>query len=196
MACFSLVAAIVCWGLAYFFFVLILLGLTTAARGDVGPEIPQWIPTSAAIIAGVLILWGICLQIRRRYAGLTDRQIIGWHLISEFLLLPVRMTFAVGGNLGAIRWLSPAEQDRAWELLTTIHRARKARISSLTLIEPDPGRLFRLLSALQFADFIELHRGEQDWYYSVRSTKEPELRTLADGEANNDEFFPNGRRSG
>lgn len=178
MAVLSLLAAVVVWGLAYFFFVLILLGLVTAARGDTGPEIPRWISETAAGLAILLFVWGICDRIRRRFTPIDDRPIIGWHLGNEFLLLPVRLTFAIGGNLGAARWLNPVEQDRAWELLTVIQRSGRTRVSALTVTEPDPGKLHRLLGALQLAGYIDLHRGEDDWFYSVRSTKEPKLREL------------------
>jgi hypothetical protein len=181
MSVLSLLAAIIVWNLAYFFFVLILLGLVTAARGDIGAEIPPWIPGTAGILAGLLFLWGILDHLRRRFAGLDDRPIIGWHLGGDIFLLPVRLTLAIGGNLSAVRWLSPEEQDRAWELLTTIHRAGKTRVSALTVVEADPARLHRFLSALQLAGYIDLHRGEEDWFYTVRSTKEPQLRGLMTG---------------
>lgn len=181
MSALSLLAAIVVWNLAYFFFVFILLGLTTAAKGDLGPDIPPWIPGTAGILAVLLFVWGIVDHIRKRFAGIDDRPIIGWHLGGDFLLLPVRLTLAIGGNLSAARWLSPEEQDRAWELLMTIQRTGKTRVSALTVIEPDPSRLHRLLSALQLANYIDLHRGEDDWFYVVRSTKEPQLRALMPG---------------
>lgn len=167
--------ALLAWNLAYFFFVLILLGLTTAVRGDFGAEIPAWIPGSAAALAVVVLVWGSVDMIRRQFNPVPDRPIVGWHLFGEFLLLPVRLTFGVMGNLGAIRRLDASALDRAWELLVAIHGAGRAQTHTLTLIEPDQIRLHRLLSTLQLLGYIDLHRGEREWFYAVRSPREPEL---------------------
>jgi hypothetical protein len=181
----SLAAAGLAWNLAWFFFVLILLGAVVAARGDLGPDVPPWLYPTAFAMVGFLLAWGMVDHFRRRYAGASDRSIIGWHLLGDFLLLPVRLTFAVWGNLSAIRWLSPMELERAWELLILIQRDGKGRLSALTLVEPDPDRLYRLLSTLQMLDLIDLHRGEGDWFYTVRSTRWEELgKLLASGDKN------------
>jgi len=177
-AVLSAIAAIVLWNVAYFVFVLVLLGLTTAAKGDWGPEMPMWIPATAFGLALALLVWGIVDHIRRRFKPTSDRPIIGWHLFGEFLLLPVRLLFSTWGNFGAVRRLNPAEQSAAWQLLTTIHQVGKARIGSLALFEPDVARLHKLLGTLQLLGYIDLHRGEEDWFYTVRSTREPELRAL------------------
>jgi hypothetical protein len=177
-AVLSLFAAVIAWNLAYFFFTLILLGLTTAARGDFSAEPPPWISSTSLALAAALLIWGLIDAARRRFATASDRPIIGWHLIADFALLPVRLTFAIGGNLGAIRRLSPAEIDRAWDLLVTIVQAGKVRVSSLSLVETDPGRLHRLLGTLQMLNYIDLHRGEQDWFYTVCTPRLPQLHAL------------------
>lgn len=172
----SLVAAVLAWNLAYFFFVLILLGVVTSARGEPFVAMPQWIPLTAVGLALALLVWGTVDHFRKRFAGASDRPIIGWHLFGEFLLLPVRLTFAVWGNLAAIRRLDEAQFARMAELLETIHRSNKARLSALTLVESDSTQLHRLLETLQFTGLIDLHRGEGDWFYTIRSTREPEIR--------------------
>jgi hypothetical protein len=174
----SLAVAALAWNLAYFFFVLILLGLVTAARGDFGPQIPAWIPGTALVLVVVLLVWGVIDHLRHRFAGARDRPIIGWHLFGEFLLLPVRLTFAIWGNFTAIRRFDRGEIEQAWEILRTIQRNGKGHLSALSLIEPDPGRLFRLLTTLQMIDLIDLHRGENDWFYTVRSTHWEEVGKL------------------
>jgi hypothetical protein len=178
VAALSLLAAVVLWSLAYFFFALILLGLTTAARGDWADEMPAWIPATALALAGVLVVWGMIDLWLRRYRGATDRPIVGWHLIGEFLLLPVRVSLAVWGNLSAVRRLDAGEIERAWELLREIQSRGRAPLSSLTLIEPDARRLHRLLTALQFTRYIDLHQGGQDWFYTVRSDQAEPLPRL------------------
>ncbi|MDD5200291.1 MAG: hypothetical protein PHC88_10880 [Terrimicrobiaceae bacterium] len=178
IAILSLVAAILAWNLAYFFYVLILLGLVTSARGDFDPEIPAWIPGTAFALAGALLVWGIVDAIRHRFASPPDRPIIGWHLFGDFLLLPARLTFSIWGNFAAIRRLDDADLDRAWELLVTIHDTGQARLSALTLVEPDSARLHRLLGTLQLLGYIDLHRTDRDWFYAVCSPRAPELRAL------------------
>jgi DNA-binding IclR family transcriptional regulator len=67
---------------------------------------------------------------------------------------------------------------QAWELLLAIHQAGQARLGALAVIEPDAARLHRLLTTLQMLGYIDLHRGEQDWFYTVCSPREAELRAL------------------
>jgi hypothetical protein len=178
LALLSLATAALAWILAYFFFTLILLGLVTADRGDFGPQIPWWISGTGMACTAVLLIWGVIDHARHRYDGPSDRAVIGWHLFGEFLLLPVRLTFAIWGNLTAIRRLNDEELARAWELLGTIQRHGKTHLSALTLIEPDVDRLYRLLTTLQMLGLIDLHRGEGDWFYTVSSPRMDELRKL------------------
>ncbi len=180
MSALSLVAAVAIWNVAYFFFVLILLGLNTAVRGDEGPMIPLWIYVAALGCAGFLLVWGLIDGWLRRYARLTDRAIVGAHLVEDFALLPVRLTFAIWGNFGAVLWLGPDGVRRSWELLAAISVVGKAPLSSLTLIERDVGALHRQLGALQMLGCIDLHAGREDWYYTVRGNlDEPLKRRLA-----------------
>lgn len=180
MAGVSLAAAVLLWNLAYFFFVLILLGLTTAALGDVG--MPRWIPASALALAIALLAWGLLDAWARRFEPVTDRHIIGWHLFGDFVLLPVRVTLAVWGNLSAMRWLNREEIERAWALLHEIRDRGKAQVSALSLVEPDANRLFRLLTALQLTQLIDLHKGEQDWFYTVRGDQAESLQRMLAGD--------------
>ncbi len=170
MAALSFFGAVVLWNLAYFFFVLILLGLTTAVRGDEGPTIPNWIAASAMGGAGVLLVWGLVDHWANRFVHLKDRPIVGWHVGADFALLPVRLTLAVMGNLGAFLWMGHERIARAWELLIAIAEAKRAPLSSLRLVENDPRELHFLLRALQMTGCIELHAGKQDWFYTVRSS--------------------------
>jgi hypothetical protein len=178
LAVCALLGASLLWNLAYFFFVLILLGLTTAVRGDFGPAIPAWIPGTAGILAGILLVWGAADQFFRRFEGPPDRPIIGWHLIREVLLMPVRVTYAVWGNLSAIRQLDHHDIDRAWELLMAIHGAGRARLTELSLVEPNPRQLHKLLEVLQLTGYIDLHQGQDDWFYTVRSVETESLHRM------------------
>ncbi len=176
MAVLSFAGAVVLWNVAYFFFVLILLGLTTAVRGDEGPTIPHWIAVSALGGAGFLLAWGLVDHWVNRFIRLKDRSIVGWHVGADVILLPVRLTLAVMGNLGALLWMGRDREARAWELLVAISAARQAALSSLRLIENDPRELHFLLRALQMTGCIELHAGKQNWYYTVRSSVDEALQ--------------------
>jgi hypothetical protein len=168
MAGLSLVAAVAVWNLAYFFFVLILLGLTTAVRGDEGPAIPPWIAVAALAGAGGVLVWGLVDRWLHRYSGLSDRAIVGPHVVADVALLPVRLTLAIWGNLGAILVMGRGGARRAWDLLAAISAAGKAPLGSLTLVERDAVALHRQLRALQLLACVELHAGREDWYYTVR----------------------------
>jgi hypothetical protein len=178
LALLALASAVLIWNLVYFFFVFLLLGFLAATRGDIGPLTPEWIPHLAFVLLVLLLLWGVRDQFRHRYEGVSDRPIIGWHVFADFLLLPVRLTFAIWGNISAFRRLSDAELFRAWELLSAVRGNGKGHLNSLTLIEPDTDKLYRLITTLQMLDLIDLHRGEGDWFYTVRSTRQEEVGKL------------------
>lgn len=182
VAVLALLASIVAWNLAYFFFNFTLLGFLSAIHGDFGPETPAWIPRTALALAAALLVWGVVDAFRRRFATASDRQVIGWHLIPDILLLPVRLTFAVGGNFSAVRRLTREEADRAWDLLVAIHQAGRAKAGTLRVIEPDPAKLHRLLGTLQMLNYVDLHPGDDDWFYTVCSPRETELRALTGGD--------------
>ncbi len=171
LALLSLASALLAWNLAYFFFVLVLLGFHTAIHGGIGAERPAYVSVSGLGITLVLLVWGWVDQTRHRYDGVSDRSIVGWHLLGDILLLPVRLTYAIWGNLSAIRRLSDADLARAWELLSVIHCSGKGHLHALALVEPDTDRLYELITTLQMLDLVDLHRGEESWFYTVRSTQ-------------------------
>ena len=98
-----------------------------------------------------------------------DRSIIGWHLIADVLLLPARATLLVWDHLNARIALSRTEREEAWRLMRTISKMRRADRSLLAGEFPASARLAKMLEALQFAGWIGLYRGEEDWYYRIRS---------------------------
>jgi hypothetical protein len=103
---------------------------------------------------------------------------MGGHLIAEILLLPARATLLVWDHVDTRIVLSEAERAEAWALMRTILGLKRADRSLLARDFPDPGRLSKMLMALQFAGWIDLHRGEEDFYYRVRSDREIDLRSL------------------
>jgi hypothetical protein len=175
----SICAAALAWVIVWSFFMMILLGSTTVIRGgDIGVGTPIWAVVTVSSIMVFLFAWGLLDQYRHRFSGVSDRQVVGWHLIPDFLLLPARITFAIWGNFSAFRWLNNDELERAWEILVTIRRNGKGHLRSLALLEPDANLLFRLITTLQILDLIDLHRGEGDWFYTVRSTQLDHLTKL------------------
>ncbi|MGH8047951.1 MAG: hypothetical protein ACREKL_11960 [Chthoniobacterales bacterium] len=178
LALVSICAAVLAWCIAWAFFMLLLLGFATSIRGDIGTGSPPWAVGAISAIMALLFGWGLLDQMRHRFSGASDRQVIGWHLLPEFLLLPARLTFAIWGNFSAFRRLNDEELGRAWELLVTIRRNGKTHLRSLALLEPDADLLYRLVTALQMLDLIDLHRGEGDWFYTVRSTEFEQIGKL------------------
>jgi hypothetical protein len=144
---------------------------------------PRWYWPSGAIAVAVLVLWGAVDRWKRRFTLPPDRSIIGWHLFPEVLLLPPRMTFAIWDQIDARITLNRQEQAEAWELLQTIFAWKRAEATRLTLEFPDGRRLSKLLTALQFAGWIDLHRGEENWFYRVLSDRESLLKALTTADA-------------
>ncbi len=86
------------------------------------------------------------------------------------------------GHLNARIVLSRAEREEAWRLVRAILKMRRADRSLLAAGEfPDSARLAKMLEALQFAGWIGLYRGEEDWYYRVRSDQERIVNSLVIG---------------
>lgn len=174
MAGASLLAALLLWNAVFFFFVLILLGLTTAVIGDWGAGVPRWIHLAAGGGAAFLFLWGMLDEGVRRYRGITDRTIIGWHVAGDVLLLPVRITFAIWGNLGAVLMLSPSETYHAWRLLEALRKRRKTHAHELGQLDSRLSRVHRSLEILQILDLVHRFQGREDaWYLVNESAVEP-----------------------
>jgi hypothetical protein len=150
-------------------------------RASETPELPRWFyPVAFCGVAGSLA--GAIIGRRSgRFKPPPDRSIIGWHLIAEVFMLPARATLLVWDHLNARIVLSRAEREEAWRLVRTISKMRRADRSLLAGEFPDSARLAKMLEALQFAGWIGLHRGEEDWYYRVRSDQERIVNSLVTG---------------
>jgi hypothetical protein len=148
---------------------------------------PWWYWIAAACGAAVLLTWGAVNRWRHRYRLPPDRPIIGWHLFPEFLLLPPRMTFAIWDHIAARVPLGAYDRVEAWQLLQSIYRYKRAELWQLAQEVADDRRRNHLLQALQLTGWIDLHRGEETWFYRVLSDQEPLLRTLMAGGTAEDE---------
>jgi hypothetical protein len=176
-AALSLWCAALAWALAVATY-RGLVALVETLCGGKPTELPSWfLPVG---LCGVVVLLATALINRRRqrFNSVSDRSIIGWHLIAEILLLPARATLLVWDHVDARIVLSEAERAEAWALMRTILGLKRAHRSLLARDFPDPGRLSKMLMALQFAGWIDLHRGEEDFYYRIRSDREIDIRSL------------------
>jgi hypothetical protein len=175
----SVVGAALAW---LFFFaiysgaVLLFETVRTGSTELLGP--PVWYGPGALAGAVVLLIWGSVDRWKNRFRLPPDRPIIGWHLFREFLLLPPRMTFSVWDHVGARVLLSSWERAEAWRLLQTIFATKRAELPELAQHFPDHRQLRRLLTGLQLTGWIDLHRGEETWFYRVLSDQEPVIRGL------------------
>jgi hypothetical protein len=169
MALVSLLGAIFLWALIGSFAFLILLGILTSIHGEEGAAVPTWLAPTAGAIVVILFLWGSLDHWLRRYAAPTDRAIIGWHVIRDALLLPVRMTFAVWGNLTALVHLSRYDVEYTWWVLRCIQATGRVPTNSLGQIDSDLVRLERSVIALQMLGLLDLHQGAEGPFLLVRS---------------------------
>ncbi len=55
---------------------------------------------------------------------------------------------------------------------------KRADSARLAYEFPDLDLLGKLLLSLQLSDWIDLHRGEEDWFYRIRSDQEPLIKSL------------------
>lgn len=91
------------------------------------------------------------------------------------------MTLMVRDHLDARIVLSRAEREETWELMRTISKMKRADRSLLVKDFPDFARRAKMLMALQLAGLIDLHRGEEDWYFRVPSDQEQTVNALVAG---------------
>lgn len=176
----SLLGAALAWiFLAALITALILLEevVRTGNTGLYSP--PPWLPSvlGGAIIG--LFAWAAIDRHRRRFRPVDDRAIIGWHLVGDCLLAPARMTFAVFDQIASRVTLNAVQRDEAWRLLEVI-ASKKRAASALGQYVRDTTLLPKLLLALQLTGWIDLHRGEGDWFYALRSDAEQNYRLLKD----------------
>jgi len=190
-ALLSLAGAWLGWTVAYGLFVLVILGGLTVGHGQevlLGERLmslPAWIHPSAMAAALVLLVWAAVDERLHRFHPASDRPIIGWHLLGDVLLLPARLTFGVGHQLAAVIRLDHSERVEALDLLHHIYTEKRCPLHSLGAWFPNPGRLRKLLLALQMAGWTDLLRTEEGWIYIVRSTEADEVAAIfGDGEEN------------
>ena len=190
-ALLSLAGAWLGWTVAYGLFVLVILGGLTVGHGQevlLGERLmslPAWIHPSAMAAALVLLVWAAVDERLHRFHPASDRAIVGWHLLGDVLLLPARLTFGVGHQLAAVIRLDHSERVEALDLLHHIYTEKRCPLHSLGAWFPNPGRLRKLLLALQMAGWTDLLRTEEGWIYIVRSTEADEVAAIfGDGEEN------------
>lgn len=181
-AILSVCGAALAWLLFFAIFtgaVLVFETVRTNSTELMRPPPWYWIAGSCGAVA--IFIWGALNRRRNRYRLPPDRPIIGWHLFPEFLLLPPRLTFAIWDHLAARVPLNAFDREEAWRLLQTIYVNRRVEIWQLAQEVPDDRRRNRLIQALQLTGWIDLHRGEETWFYRVLSDQEPILRALTAG---------------
>lgn len=176
-AALSLGCAGVAWTVAGTFYAAIVL-LFEAETSAESLRLPQWfLPTGLCAVAGLLAAAAVNRRFGR-FQPVPDRPIIGRHLIGDIVLLPARATLSIRDHLDARIVLSRAERETAWILMRTISKMKRADRSLLARDFPDSARLSKILTALQLAGWIDLYRGEEDFYYRVRSEHRKTINSL------------------
>lgn len=137
---------------------------------------------AGAGVAFFLFVWASADRIRHLYQPPPDRAIIGWHLFADVLLWPPRLTYAIADNMGLRTGADARMLGEAWRLLEVIVQRERAPRSVLAYDFPDDRLLEKLLRALQLTGWIDLYRGEEDWYYRIRTDAEETLRSLNEPE--------------
>ena len=105
------------------------------------------------------------------FPAATDRPILGLHLIQEIALLPALLTFAIYDNLNAYQRISPRLVAEAWALFQAIESRGKVSYFEVNLLEEEGPKTQALLLLLQFDGLLDLHRGEEEWFYLIPSSE-------------------------
>jgi len=177
----SLLGAWLAWTIAYALLAGITLGFLTIVQGQeviAGEKLiafPAWLHSAALAAALASLVWAAVDERNSRYHPVSDRPVVGWHILGDILLLPARLTFGVGHQLAAIIRLSHSEQQEACDLLHHIHTEKRCPAHSLGAWFANPKRLRKILTALQLAGWIDLLRTEDGWIYIERSCEAAEI---------------------
>ena len=190
----SLLGACLAWAFAYALVIGLVLGAFTVAHGqeilaeEPVIEVSGWLYPGALLLALATLVWEAVDEWRTRFLPVSDRAVIGWHILGDILLLPARLTFGIGVQLSAIICLNRRAQIEAQELLRHIHHEKRCAAHSLGAWVSDQKRLRKLLGALQMAGWIELLRTEAGWIYIERSSEAAPLAAMFDaGDEDRDE---------
>lgn len=183
-ALLSLLGAWLAWAIAYALAAGLTMGALTVVHGQevIAGEtllcLPAWMHPAALLLALATLVWAAVDERNARYHPVTDREVIGWHILGDIVLLPARLTFGVGHQLSAIIRLNPPAQAEAIELLRHIHTEKRCAAHSLGAWFPDKKRLRKLLAALQMAGWIDFLRTEEGGIYIERSSAAAELADM------------------
>ncbi len=178
----SLFFAWLTWVFFYGIFGAMVLLFETITQGETA-TFPPWLNPAFGVLAAVLLIWGAITRWYKRFRPPPDRAVIGWHLLPDFLLLPATFTFAVGDHLDARLKLSHYEKSEAARLLAIISDTGRTTVSELGFHFSVPKTLQKLLTTLQFLSWIDLHRGEDEFFYRLRSDREESLAQFLSSDA-------------
>ena len=183
-AALSLIGAWLAWTLAYALVVGLTLGALTVVRGQevIAGEallsLPPWLHPAALALALASLVWEAAAERRARFRPASDRPVIGWHIIGDIVLLPARLTFAIGHQLASLVFLGSAGREEALDLIGHIRAERRCPAHSLGARFPDRRRLEKSLFALQVLGWIDLLRADQGWDFILRSSASEEIAAL------------------
>ncbi|MEI6072225.1 MAG: hypothetical protein WCS31_10565 [Verrucomicrobiae bacterium] len=175
------------WTIAYALVAGIVMGVLTVVHGQevIAGEmllgLPAWLHPALLLAALVSLVWEAVDERKNRFHPVSDRAVIGWHILGDILLLPARLTFGIGHQLAAFIRLNRSEEDEAFRLLGHIYVEKRCPSHSLGAWFPNQKRLRKILVALQLAGWTDLLRTEAGWIYIVRSTEAAELDAMFSG---------------
>lgn len=176
-ALLSLIAAAGVWGGLYWGGKVLILLALTSVYGDVAQLPVAYFWVFSGMVALLLTLAAID-RVVNPFPRPDDRPIIGWHLLKQLLLLPALLTFSIYDNLNAYRWLSPTMVHQAWELLLALQASGKVSYHELGQFGVEAAEAEALLLLLQFAGYVDLHHGRDEWFYLIRSSETEALKLL------------------
>jgi hypothetical protein len=167
----ALVASVLLWAGLYFLGKWLTLFGLTVAFGEAAflpDSYPRWFAAYALATCFIGLPWRSWKRHRPR---LRDRPIFGPHLLPEFFLLPADLTFSISANLTAYRRLSPELLFASQKILQTLVRSSRLNASKIAQLGLAPKLADEALLTLQYAGLVDLHRGETDWFYTIRSNR-------------------------
>lgn len=165
------------WLVFYAVFAGAVLLFETIRQGPAASS-PAWLHPAAAALAAGLLLWAWLEARAKKFGAPEDRPVIGWHLLRDVLLLPARLTLSIAGHVGARIRLGKRGRMAAWQLLEAVAEAGAMPAHQLPSEIPFQRELPRALEALQLLGWLDLHAGQEAWFYRVRSAREDELARL------------------
>lgn len=153
--------------------------IKTVKDGPDSPH-PAWLPYLILALIAFLLIWASWDAFANRFRPVPERPIIGWHLLADILLLPPRLTFGIWQNLSATIHLQRPALEVAANFILQLSETGRLPLHSTAVEIPHPKSIEKIIDALKILRWVDLHKNQDGWFYSLVSDRQKILSKLTE----------------